>query len=168
MYIIYHHGHTKIPVYINLLETMRQILNLSSGNHSFKEKLLNFINSHSLYQPINLPTRITSTTSSLLDIFLVSDQGLTECAGVSDLAIADHMMIYLCLSWKRLKTKAALTCKRNFSKFDELDFCHDLDKCPWSILDTFDSPDEVGYLSVFLERLLGQTCSLENYSCTKE
>ena len=117
-------------------------INLSGGNHSFKDKLLNFINSHSLYQPINLPTRITRTTSSLLDIFLVSDQGLAECAGVSDLAIADHMMIYLRLSWKRLKIKAALTCKIHFSKFDELDFCYDLNKCPWSIINTFDSPDD--------------------------
>ena len=49
-------------------------VDLFLGNHPNKDRFLSFINSHTIFQPINEPTRITSSISKSLDIFLVSEQ----------------------------------------------------------------------------------------------
>ena len=121
-------------------------INLSDGDHPHKDRLLHFIGSHNLCQPISSPTRVTNASRSLIDVFLVSNVELIDSSGVSDLAISDHLMIFLNLTWKRPKVKAVPTQKRSFKKFDKAMFCQDLEKAPWSVMDIFDSPDDKLYV----------------------
>lgn len=44
-------------------------INLTEGNHPLKALFLRFVATRALFQPITAPTRITNSTSSLLDIF---------------------------------------------------------------------------------------------------
>ena len=76
----------------------------------------------------------------------MSNVELIDSSGVSDLAISDHLMIFLNLTWKRPKEKALPTWKRSFKKFDKAMFCQDLKQAPWSVMDIFDSPDDKLYV----------------------
>ena len=120
-------------------------INLLNKSHPSCIQLTNFLESHNLHQPITAPTRITSTSSTLIDVFLVSDHHLIKSSGVSNIAISDHLLIHLTLTWKRPKAKSLMITKRSFKHFDRSHFQSDLQNIPWSVLDIFDSPDDKLY-----------------------
>ena len=120
-------------------------INLLTKSHPSCIQLDNFLESHNLHQTITTPTRITSTSNTLIDVFLVSDDQLIKSSGVSNIAISDHLLIHLTLTWKRPKPKSLMITKRSFKHFDSSHFQSDLQNIPWSVLDIFDSPDDKLY-----------------------
>ena len=117
-------------------------INLLDGTHAYKDRLIDFINTHFLCQPIKCPTRINNSTKSLLDLFLLSNEEFLMSSGVSDLAISDHQMIFLNLSLKCQKPRTSSQRKRNFRKFNDKSFCTDLSNAPWCVMELFDCPDD--------------------------
>ena len=55
-----------------------------------------------LSQLISNPTRITSTTSTILDLIIVSDPIKINKCGVSDLGVSDHLLIYCTRKCKKV------------------------------------------------------------------
>ena len=55
-----------------------------------------------LSQLISNPTRITSTTSTILDLILMSDPITINKCGVSDLGVSDHFLIYCTCKCKKI------------------------------------------------------------------
>ena len=117
-------------------------INLLDGTHAYKDRLIDFINTHSLCQPIKCPTRINNSTKSPLDLFLLSNEEFLMSSGVSDLAISDHQMIFLNLSLKCHKPRTSSQRRRNFRKFNDESFCTDLSNAPWCGMELFDCPDD--------------------------
>ena len=73
------------------------------------ENLLQMINLYHLYQLIKEPTRITSTSKTLIDLVITNKPGNYLRSGVIHSGISDHSMVYAC---RKISTS------NNMHKFD--------------------------------------------------
>ena len=71
-------------------------------------------------QQINRPTRVTLTTSTLLDVILSTDHRSHALAGVYETGVSDHYMVYTVYSkWKaHIKPTGNETQFRNYKNFN--------------------------------------------------
>lgn len=67
---------------------------LSSRENSLVKSFQNFSKMLGLKQLINEPTRVTATSQSTLDLILVSEHQKISQAGVLDIALSDHNVIF--------------------------------------------------------------------------
>ena len=71
-------------------------------------------------QLINTSTRITSTTSTILDLILISDPAKISQCCVLDLGLSDHKVIYCTRTFKKIPISrhngVTLRSLRNYSK----------------------------------------------------
>ena len=116
-------------------------VNLLDPNHPHTVLLSDFIKSRNLLQPIASPTRITQSSATLLDVFLVSSQRIVKSSHVVDIGISGHSDISLGLCWSKPKSKSSTVLRISFKKFDPDKFKADLSEAPWSVMDTFDCVD---------------------------
>ena len=73
-----------------------------------------------LYQLIKRPTRVTNKTKSILDlIFTNISHELINSSGVIEIAISDHMPIYLNKKAKRNKHPKSVIMTRNYSNYSK-------------------------------------------------
>ena len=96
------------------------------------------------YQVIPTPTRVTPTSSSVIDIIAVDDPTAVIDAGTLNFAISDHLLCYAILNWKPSPhAKPNTTYGRQLKDLDVPAFFHDLQSLPWSIMDIFDDPSDI-------------------------
>ena len=89
---------------------------------------LNMLNSNSVASIINIPTRVTKTTSSTLDLILTNENRYTLAPLVVDYDITDHYPVMVAIS-KQINTRHRQDkpiFKRSFVKFSADDFNLDL------------------------------------------
>ena len=93
---------------------------------------LNITEPLGLTQVIKEPTRITSTSSTCIDLFLVSNSDNVKKWGVVDIpGISDHCLIYMAYAIRKPKfIPKTYTC-RNFKHFSEDSFMQDINLAPW-------------------------------------
>lgn len=95
-----------------------------------------------LSQVITEPTRITDTSSTLIDLLLVSYPDNVKVSGVVDVpAIGDHCLIFSSYSIKKPKFKPKIITKRKMDNFDTEQFKNDIAFAPWGCLSAFDYGD---------------------------
>ena len=83
-------------------------------------------------QVINEPTRITKTSSTLIDLILTGNLENVKVHGVVDTpGISDHCLIFMAYSLKKPKFKPKMITKRDFRNFDEKKFVSDMERAPW-------------------------------------
>ena len=64
------------------------------GQGTFKRKLSNLANAHDLEQIIDQPTRVTGSSSTLIDlVFSTTIHRITD-HGVNDLSLSDHSVVF--------------------------------------------------------------------------
>ena len=69
--------------------------NLASPQPDINTVLLtNIVDIYNLYQLIDSPTRITITSSTLIDVILRNCQNNVVSAGVSHVSLSDHSLVY--------------------------------------------------------------------------
>ena len=102
----------------------------------------NFITSHSLIQPISLPTRYSNSSGSILDLFIISPDVPISNSRVLDSSFSDHLPILLHLCCTVPKPPPTLVTRRSFKNFTKSAFENDLSSVPWSVIDVFDDPDD--------------------------
>ena len=66
-----------------------------SVKSSYRDKLNEIFDIYSIHQLINEPTRITETSSSLIDLCLTNSASTVADSGVLHLSISDHSLIYI-------------------------------------------------------------------------
>ena len=98
--------------------------------------------SHSLTQPISQPTRISESSSSLIDLLLTTPDVSVSKSMVLDCVISDHLPILLDLALPVLKSVPSSIKRRSFKHFSEADFVDDLWSVPWCMVDLFDDVDD--------------------------
>ena len=86
-----------MPIY--LLGDMN--CHLESSDSLDAKALLNFCRSYNLSQLITTSTRVTETTSSILDIILASDTKRVLNVMVLESSISDHDLVYITLKLKK-------------------------------------------------------------------
>ena len=87
-------------------------------------------------------TRVTPTSSSLLDLIVTTREDLINSSGVFPLGISDHHLVYATMRLKNKRpTKYVKT--RNYKKLNLDNFRRDLETVPFHITSVFDDPDDV-------------------------
>ena len=106
------------------------------------QTLIEFCQIFNLSQVVTKPTRLTDNSESLLDVILVSNANQVLESDVLISSISDHDLVYMKLRLKREKSPPIFTTTRSFKNHSPSDFLKDIATSPWSVLDTFDDPDD--------------------------
>ena len=105
-------------------------------------KLKNFFEFFNMQNVITRDTRVTPTSSTLIDLIVTTRKDLIKNAGSYPLGISDHNLVY---------TVARLVCKRpppqflqirNYNKLNEKSFKRDMENAPFHVATIFDDPDD--------------------------
>lgn len=97
---------------------------------------------YSLTCLIDKPTRITSTTQTLIDVLLTSKPDSFTSSGIVNPGLSDHAMIYGIMNMKVKHYSSKIVSTRNYAKLDEQRFMEDLETAPWHVMEIFDSLDD--------------------------
>ena len=77
-------------------------------------KLQTLSSLYQLTQVINDPTRVTETTSTLMDLILTNKAENISCAGVLHLSISDHSLVYVVRKFELPKSRPSIKEVRDF------------------------------------------------------
>ena len=105
--------------------------------------LLDFCKGVNLTQLINEPTRVTDTSSTLLDVIITSNTNLVECSGVLPCYISDHYLVHATLKLKVSQLPPRFVKMRSFRHYDGQQFVADLDRIPWDEVALVDDASEM-------------------------
>ncbi|MES9882038.1 MAG: reverse transcriptase family protein, partial [Sedimenticola sp.] len=116
---------------------------------------LNFIHSLGLSQMVAEPTRVTSTTSTLIDhVYTNYEENISEVK-VSKLCTSDHYAI-TCnrkLNYCVGKNSHQSITYRSFKHFNEPAFVTELNSVPWEVIQNFEHIDDIleTWMTLFLD-----------------
>ena len=95
-----------------------------------------------LTQVIDEPTRITSKSSTLIDLMLTTSHENVKVHGVVDTpGISDHCLVFSAYSIKKPKFKPKMVTRRDFRNFNENAFKADMGLAPWGNIHAVDDED---------------------------
>ena len=93
---------------------------------------VNVIEPFGLSQIIKEPTRVTATSSTLIDLMLVSNLDNVKKSGVVDVpGISDHCLVYLAYAVRKPKFVPKTFTRRDFKNFSQEAFIQDLNTTPF-------------------------------------
>ena len=115
----------------------------SATQHDSSTKRLIFLSTlYNLHQLIAEPTRVTKTSSTLIDLILTNQPEHISCSGVIDLGLSDHSLIYAIRKHLTPRSKQTRKEVHNYKRFNERDFIDDLSNVPWFIISQFIDPND--------------------------
>jgi len=88
------------------------------------------------YQLIKDPTRVTSSSSSLIDVLLTNKPSTISNTDVIPLSISDHDCITCTRKLNNARTPHKETYSRNYKDYDANNFINDLRSQNWTLLYT--------------------------------
>ena len=111
------------------------------------ERMYEFLMANELTQMIAEPTRVTSTSSSLIDVLITSTPNSFERSGVLSTSFSDHLPIYGVLCGPSVKpVKHRYIETRSFSRQSMERFNADLELVPWNVVEIFSDIDDKYYV----------------------
>ena len=102
-----------------------------------------FCDKFCLSNVIDKPTRVTDTTSSLIDVFLVSHTDRMSTSGNLPLGVSDHDLMYVIRKQRLPKPKAKTIEFRTTKNLDVNSFVKDLEEIPWDSAYAYDNIDDI-------------------------
>lgn len=94
--------------------------------------LQDLCDSVNLTQLIKEPTRVTATSSTLIDVIMTSSTDLVERSGVLQSHISDHYLVDVLLKLKIPKPPPSYVKVRSYKNYDSQRFVSDLERVPWN------------------------------------
>ena len=73
----------------------------------------------------NSPTRVTNTSTSLIDVILLSAPSLVESSGDLNTSFNDHYTVYAVLTLKHPKTQPIYSTTRSYKYYESTAFLND-------------------------------------------
>ena len=103
-------------------------------------RLLEISDLDGLKQLINEPTRVTESSSTLIDLIYTIYVDRVDCSGVSHIAISDHSLVYVYRKISSdLPSKGHSSISyRNFRNFDRENFRNEISQQDWSFNESED------------------------------
>ena len=133
------------------------------------QALTNFIRAYNLTQIVTQPTRTTDSTETLIDVILVSNAKQIIEAKVLSSSISDHDLAYVTLRMKRQRIQSTLVNTRNFKNYSSLRSNNDITCAPWSVLETFDDPDDkIHAFNLLFNEILDEHAPLKPFGCEED
>ena len=125
--------------------------NLGSPTLDHNSTLLNNItNLYNLHQLIDEPTRITESSSTLLDVIFTNMPDKIVCSGVSHICISDHSLVYafrkLSIGVSHSHRGHSTMTYRNFKNFNSSNFRNDIYQQNWDIIMNYDNPNDMWHV----------------------
>ena len=118
--------------------------NLLSQTFDHKAEHLKFITETYQYiQLIDQPTRITSSTRTLIDHIFTNKPNIITNHGVLHVGISDHSLIYATRKHNTLKADPKIIESRQFKNFDCDAFIEDIKETPFHFASLMDDPNEM-------------------------
>ena len=104
-------------------------------------------------QLIDQPTRITSSSRTLIDHIFTNKPDIITNHGVLHVGISDHSLIYATHKHNTLKADPKIIESRQFKNFDCDAFIEDIKETPFHFASLMDDPNEMWdvWKSLFLE-----------------
>ena len=99
-----------------------------------KRKLITLANSHDLEQIIDQPTRVTETSSSIIDLIFSNTCHRVVEHGVIDLSLSDHSMVYCIVKAGVIKTPGKTIEYRSYKRYQKCAFIQDLSQVDWNVV----------------------------------
>ena len=91
-------------------------------------------------QPLLRESGFTSSSSTLIDLFLTNEPNNLMTAGVSTIGINDHNLIYAVRKHSSIKSKPITIQCRNYKGYNEDNFKRDIESVPWHFVGSYDDP----------------------------
>ena len=107
---------------INMLNFERNISNL----------LTDVTDTFNLKQIISEPTRITNTSSSLIDLIFCNFD--VKSSGTRDIEISDHMLVYCNFDISKSESQVYNFIYRQINNINKAQFLNDIENIPWEIM----------------------------------
>lgn len=145
-------------------------LTTNAHNQHLRSQYLNLLRSYNLRQLIDKPTRITSTTETIIDHIVVNNQVVNYKATTVDNACSDHQIVQLLwyTSIDVEKQNHSSFQYRSMKNFNQSNFQDDLNAVNWECLERMVNPDdqvnyfEMEFLRVWNAHAPLKTCRLKN------
>lgn len=119
-------------------------------------------------QLINEPTRITKSSSTLIDVLLSSDVSIVSDIEVVNFPVSDHELISCRVNISKSFSDPVFKYVRDFSQFDAISFEYDLKRIPFQTLFYIDSVDDkVDFLNHNIIQLFDNHAPYKNIKITK-
>ena len=118
------------------------------NSHTQRLKILCSL--YQLKQLINEPTRVTSTSATLIDLILTNTPEKILQSGVIHLGISDHSLVYALRKFSLPKSYPKCKDVRNFKNFNENQFILDVMLLPWELVYQHNDPNLYG--KIFFSR----------------
>ena len=138
-----------MPNYVKALSLNRDIVlmgdmncNLLLTDNPKGNALRSFCADINSTQLIDKPTRVTKTSSTLVDVVMVSNPELVKTSDVIDLTISDHFLVFAVLNLKQPKASPSYIITRSFNNYSSEKFANDISTIPWDVLDLLPTVDE--------------------------
>lgn len=93
------------------------LLEVEKNAHS--KRLLDIIDIYQLEQIISEPTRVTTETTSLIDVFITNIPQKVKSSGVLRISISDHYMIYVCTKDAISRPPPKIVETRSFKNYNK-------------------------------------------------
>ena len=110
-------------------------------NSRHRKKLKRIANLNDLSQLIKLPTCITETSHSLIDLVFTNVQHRIKEQGVIPIGLSDHLLIYCVFKGGVVRTSPKVIEFRSFKTYNKDAFVKDLINVPWHVV--FNNPENV-------------------------
>ena len=91
-------------------------------------------------QLIKEPTRVTSSSKSLIDLFLANEAVKFATSGVSPIGCSDHSLIYVSRKLTCPRSIPRIIESRQYKNFVPDDFVNDMALVPWDTIEQIDNP----------------------------
>ena len=120
---------------------------LSQPDNCSKEgrALLDLMDGYNLANVIRQPTRVTSTSSTVIDVILTNKPRSFLVSEVFDLGLSDHHLIYAVMRSHCPRSCPRTVIKRRFRNFDPELFCNDLSMVPFDVAYIFNDVDDISW-----------------------
>ena len=107
--------------------------------------LIDLAELHQLSTLIKKPTRITGTSTSLIDVIFTSKPRSFRSSGVNDIGISDHSLVYAVMRSHCPRPCMKIKNKRSFKHFDQDLFSRNVSQIPFHVGYVFDDVDDVAW-----------------------
>ena len=113
---------------------------------NIKQSWVEYMESFGLHQTVNMPTRVTDQSATLIDHIYSNTHANILTIAVPHLGLSDHFPVFV-----SRKTNGSCDVKnthytisyRSFKNFDENKFIDDLKSTPWDIIKVFDDVNDI-------------------------
>jgi hypothetical protein len=123
-------------------------LNLLQENVKLN-KLKSLLQVYNLVNTVDLPTRITKNTKSLIDVIIINNSNYTKQSEIMDLGLSDHYAQVLAICIKVLVSRLLKVRKRIFDEESIKELKYNLNKELWE--EVFVEPDVNVKVIVFMD-----------------